>query len=250
MPGYYNIDGEIYPSVTTILGKMLPEPYGIKIWKIRNPNWQEELKYKATMGSIIHYRILSKLSTRILELPNITIDDIPYEVQHIFEIADTIWDDFKFDIGHPRTIETIHVDRKEKVVGSPDLIAPFDDVRTIADIKTSKAIHDTHELQIGGYYNMLKNNGIPEDKLPEQGVLISVHPYEEGNPNFKGHCKVLTKEKLEEKACKFVSLTRKYHRVFSVKKRGNVTRYLVNPPKHRVESIDEDDLEIERVLDE
>jgi hypothetical protein len=243
MPGYYNVDGEIYPSVTTVLHKMRPEPYGIKIWKLRNPNWQDILKYKATMGSIIHYRILNRLSTRILELPNITIDDIPYEVDHIFEIADTIWDDFKFDIGHPRTIETVHVDKKEKVVGTPDLIAPFDGIKCLADIKTSQKIHDTHILQVGGYFNMLRNNNVPEEQLPERAILISVHPYEEGNPHLKGHYEIVERDKLEAASREFVELLRKYHRMFSVRRKGNVTRFLTTPARSPIESVDEEDVE-------
>jgi len=245
MPGYYNVNGEIYPSVTTILQKMLPEPYTLKRWKLKNPNWEDIVKYKQVMGSIVHYRILNKLSTRILELPSgVSIYNIPYEVDHIFDIADTIWDNFGFDIGHPRTIETIRVDPIEKYVGTPDIIAPFDGIRTLADIKTSKDIYDTHKLQVGGYYNMMRNNGVPEEDLPTRAMLISVHPYEEGNPTLEGHTVVLSKKQLEDQAEKFVNLVRKYHRVFSVKRRGNVTRYLTTPGRQLIESIDEKDVDI------
>jgi hypothetical protein len=230
MPGYYNVDGEIYPSVTTVLSKMLPEPYSLKMWKRKNQNWRDILKYKATMGSIVHYRILNRLSNRILELPNFSIDEIPYGVDHILEIADTIWNDFSFEIGQPRVIETIHVDKKEKVVGTPDIIAPFWGVRTIGDIKTSKAIYDTHILQIGGYYNMLVNSG-DETKIPERAIIISVHPYEEGNPTLQGHYKIIEKDGLKLAAAEFVDLLRKYHTMYSIKRRGNVTRLLAKPPK-------------------
>lgn len=222
MPGYYNVDGEIYPSVTTVLQKMLPEPPGIRFWKLRTPNWEKELRYKAIMGTMVHYRILNPLAIRTLELPDMTIEDIPEDIQHILEIADVMWNKFEFNIGHPRTIETIHVNKREKYVGTPDLIAPFDGVYTLVDIKTSKDIHDRHKLQVGAYYNML-------DKKPDRAYLISIHPYEKKNPRLEGHVVEMTKEELEKNATEFLDIVRLYHRVHSVKKKGKVTRLLARP---------------------
>lgn len=227
MPGYYNVDGEVYPSVTTILQKMLPEPDGIKYWKMKTPNWEEILRERATIGSMVHYRILNRLSVRTLELPDISYDLLPENLEELLDITDAMWGSFNFDIGHPRVIETIHVDRKDKYVGTPDIIAPFGKVMTLGDIKTSKDIHDTHILQMGGYYNMLKNNNV--SYLPERAFLISIHPFIKTNPSLTPHIVEISKKELEEKAKEFSELVRDYHRMFSITRKGNVTRVLTYP---------------------
>ena len=227
MPGYYNIGGEVYPSVTTILQKMLPEPNGIKFWKMKTPNWEEVLRERATIGTLVHYRILNGLAVRTLDVPNVDYCNLPTDLPHLLEITDTIWEKLDLDIGLPRVIETIHIDRKEKYVGTPDIVAPIDGIRTLGDIKTSKDIHDTHILQMGGYYNMLKNNNV--EYLPERAYLISVHPFIKGNPKLEGHVVEIKKKELEEKAKEFAELARDYHRIFSVRRKGKVTRLLTYP---------------------
>jgi len=227
MPGYYNVDGEVYPSVTTILHKMLPEPNGIKFWKMKNPNWEEILHERATIGSMVHYRILNRLSLRTLDLPDVHFDSLPSNLDELLDITDVMWNSLNFEIGQPRVIETIHVDRKDKYVGTPDIIAPFGKVVTLGDIKTSKDIHDTHILQMGGYYNMLKNNNV--SYLPERAYLISVHPFIKTNPKLRPHIVELSKKELEEKANEFADLVREYHRLFSVQRKGKVTRVLAYP---------------------
>lgn len=165
----------------------MPEPPAIKGWKRKHKDWEEILHYKATMGSMIHYRILNKLAVRTLELPDLTIDDIPQDVDHLYEIATHMFGELNMDIGIPRVVETLHVNKTHKYCGTPDLIAPVSGIRSLVDLKTSSDIYEGHKLQMGGYYDMI-------DPKPDQALLVSVHPYIETNPTLEPHIVALPVE--------------------------------------------------------
>jgi hypothetical protein len=163
-----------------VLQATLPEPDGIKGWKRKHKNWEDILKYKANMGSIIHYRILNGLSVRTLELPDLTFDDIPKDVDHLYEISTHMFETLNLDIGQPRVIETLHINKTHKYCGTPDMISPISSVGTLVDLKTSSAIYESHMLQMGGYYDMI-------EPKPKRAMLISIHPYIETNPTLDTH---------------------------------------------------------------
>src|SRR5271169_6415511 len=60
-----------YPSVTTILHTVLPEPDGIKYWKLKNKNWEKDLTKSSDHGTLVHYTILNPLSDYTLDCSNL-----------------------------------------------------------------------------------------------------------------------------------------------------------------------------------
>ena len=201
----YSFDGDFFPSVTTIIHAIVPEPERLAQWKERNADWSKQTNRAATIGTLIHYRILNELAAQTLELPDIPFDQIPADAIKRVDLGQLMFDELNLDIGHPRRIERLAVNKQYKFAGKPDLVAPINGVYTLADLKSSREFHDTHRLQMGGYHELL-------GRTAEQSMLISIHPNEKGNVHLRAHTEIIERDKLDGFADQFIELTREFHR--------------------------------------
>jgi hypothetical protein len=192
---------EKLPSVTKILREMLPEPIGLKIWKQKTPQWETVFKEKACVGTLVHYRILNKLCTEELESPNIQINEYPKDIVSIVENALAMWDSLNLEV-EPIEVEQFH--KNEKYCGTLDLLGVYEDEVILFDLKTSKTVYDTHLLQLGGYAGLL-------DNYPDGGMVISIHPFLETNPELNVKTKKIDSSKLYKYTEEFNILVDKWH---------------------------------------
>ncbi|HPE06151.1 MAG TPA: PD-(D/E)XK nuclease family protein [Smithellaceae bacterium] len=211
MTHIYRYQGDFFPSVTTIIHEMLPEPERLTIWKQTNRNWEKQTQKSAIIGTLVHYRILNNLSARTLERPDMKFDEIPSDAVKRIELGEIMFEELGLDIGHPRKVETFCINTEHKFAGKPDLVAPINGVYTLVDLKTSREIHETHRLQMGGYFELL-------DRTPEQAMLISLHPNERGNKFMRAHTHTITRGELEKLADEFIDMTKKFHATKDVRK--------------------------------
>lgn len=202
----YTYKGIDYPSVTTIIQYAREEPERLTRWKEKTPNWEKQTRDSQIIGTLVHYRILNPLSACRLELPEINMDEIPQDAYTKLEIAEHMFDELKLEIGYPRMVEKFVISEKHKYAGKVDLVAPIDKVYTLADLKTSAHVQETHKLQMGGYYGAL-----PEK--PERAYLISVHPDTRKNPALRAHIVEMSRDDLEDKYAEFVNLAEEFHRL-------------------------------------
>lgn len=210
---YYSVDGHVYPSVTTILSAMLPEPAPLTKWKQRNPNHEAILRDRAIFGTLAHFRILNQMADVTIDLPEIPMNewgDLD-EIETRIELAEMMFYELDLDIGSPRIIESLVVNHKYKYAGRMDMLAPVDGIWTLCDLKTSKEAYESHKLQMGGYYD-----AIPEDKKPERAMLICIHPYPQDNPTFHAHTEIIPKDKLLKYRDEFLKYAIEYHKTHSM----------------------------------
>jgi len=183
---------------------MIEEPERLVQWKINNRDWEKQTNKSAIIGTLVHYRILNGLAAQTLELPDISFDDIPSDAIKRIELGQIMFDDLNLEIGYPRKIEKFAISKQHKFAGKPDLEAPINGLYTLADLKTSKEIHETHRLQMGGYHEL-------RDRIFEQAMLISIHPNERGNAFMRAHIETIPRKELDRQADIFVDLTKKFH---------------------------------------
>lgn len=183
----------------------MPVPERLAQWKLSSgANGEAKMKASQIVGTLSHYRILNKLAPNILDPPNFSPDELPKDAARKVDTCEIMWDTLGLKIGHPRKIEKLMYSKEHIFAGTPDLVAPINDVYTLADLKTSKEIYESHFIQLGGYYELL-------ECTPEQGMLISLHPDPYGNPHLRAHTSVLTKPDLEMYREKFLKLCVQFH---------------------------------------
>jgi len=183
----------------------MPVPERLAQWKLTSgANGHAKMKSSQITGTLIHYRILNKLAAQLLEPPNFSPEDLPKGTEKKVDIAELMWDALDLKVGYPRKIEKLLYSKKYIFAGTPDLVAPINDVYTLVDLKSSKEIYASHRLQLGGYFELL-------DCVPEQGLLVSLHPDPYGNPHLRAHTITINKRELEDYREQFLVLAQKFH---------------------------------------
>lgn len=201
----YRREGIYYPSVTTIIGATTPVPERLANWKLTSgAAGVKKMKDSQITGTLAHYRVLNKLAPQLLEPPNFRYEDLPKGTDKKLDMCEIMFDALELKIGYPRRIEKLLYSKEHIYAGTPDLVAPINDVYTLADLKTSKEIYESHKLQMGGYYELL-------GCTPEQALLISINPDPYTNPHMRAHTALITKEELEMYRTKFLNLVKQFH---------------------------------------
>lgn len=203
-----------YPSVTTITRRMLEEPPGIKMWKLRNKNWKEEMNYKAKIGTISHYRILRKFSPSTLKLPELKFSDFPENATMYADIAESMFDDLGLDISNPIYVEHIVRNHEYRYAGTLDMAARINGKFTLVDLKTSAydkryGIREEYKLQLGGYYGAFDHKG----EKPEAAAIIYINPFEEKNPELKAKVVYMPIEDVKIYMVKFKEMATEFHKL-------------------------------------
>ena len=196
---FYNIDGERYPSVTTILG-VIDKP-AIKRWalnemgnrvganltKVKDGNMvldQKIIDWIVQDGKKIHEKISKEamdIGSRVHELiqeyfmtgyfSNGLIQKEPEEVQSCLL---AFWDWLK-DTGFEMVeTEQMVFSRKYKFAGTLDAVGKMGTKSTLIDFKSSKGIWDEYYLQVAAYsmaYQEMTENKIDESYVVRFGKL-------------------------------------------------------------------------------
>jgi len=210
---YYVIDGQSFPSVTSILS-LLPRPE-LEMWRkmVGEEEAEKIAQERSVIGKAAHFRILSKYSLRALELPSVylpwknTIEWLK-EINYRCELAHVMWQEVIDGIDfEPLYVEHSLVSRKHRFAGTFDLLAKIYDKNTLIDLKTSKELWESYKLQLGAYYLLCIENKLKVDL----GMLIGLHPFLEENPDLKAKTVWLNRKELEEYGRRFLKLVEKFY---------------------------------------
>jgi hypothetical protein len=162
------------------------------------------MKASQIVGTLVHYRILNKLSPSLLEPPVFDPSNLPEDAMEKVDLCEIMWDSLSLDIGYPRKIEKLLFDKEHRFCGSPDMFAPVNKINSLVDLKTSKALYESHKIQMGGYNILL-------GRAPERALLVSLHPTIYNNPYLRAHFHEIPKKELEEYSDKFLELLKEFH---------------------------------------
>jgi len=204
--GYYRINGKRYPSVTTILGKMISKD-GLEFWKRKNRNWKELREDAAFNGTLMHQVILQKLSGTSIEMPERLLER-KWTRATLAEMKarEHYWEELGIKAVKPIMVEhTLHIDDPYRVAGTADHwgrleIGGQDAGICVMDLKSSKKPQRTHELQIGAYALGLER----ERKKVETGVI----PYVRSDSS---EVVILEREELTDRGCAFLDVVRRFY---------------------------------------
>jgi hypothetical protein len=206
--GYYRIGGKRYPSVTTILGKMIPKN-GLEFWKRKNKNWKELREEAAFNGTLMHLVLLQKISGTKLEIQENLLEK-KWTRTTIAEIKarEHYWNELGIKPTKPIMVEhTIHIDDPCRVAGTADhwggmTIGGQDAGLCVTDLKSSKKPQRTHELQIGAYVLGLEREG----KKVDTGLI----PYVREDSS---ELVILEREELTDRGYAFMDVARRFYQL-------------------------------------
>lgn len=212
-------DGRILPSVTKVIGDITGDDYRYWYASLRKKGYDPDkvLTDMGNIGTICHYRVLSKLSPSPIEMPDIPIGEYPEGVDSYAEIFEMLWEQTGLDV-RKTTVERFEVDEDRGYCGTRDmdgqvygtvkneitgLPITFTGNRVIGDLKTSKEAKEKHFLQLGAYYPFV-------NPVPHFGLVICLCPYTRAdtpygnkNKNLLPKVYVLTREELMQYRDKF-----------------------------------------------
>jgi hypothetical protein len=167
-------DGTLVPSVTTILKILGSE--AITRWAnylgFRHVKYDDELERTADIGTIIHRCVQQVVD------PSGTTEIVEFKNSFDADYFNSISERFEKYISQYR-YETIFTEKtlastKLGYGGTLDWYAKFGDFHLICDFKSSKQVRLKHLLQLGGYRNLLLENGFHVDG----GAIIIVNKNE------------------------------------------------------------------------
>ena len=146
---FYSIDGEKYPSITTILHSF--PNIGIEIWKSKTPNWKDIQEESFTIGNELHETIESYLKNQSDNKP---IQQLTYDL--FYSLMPEL-----DKINNIQAQETRLYHKDLKIAGQVDCIAEYEGERCIIDFKNSRKpkreqwIND-YKIQVTAYSNMFE----------------------------------------------------------------------------------------------
>ena len=164
---YYSRNDEYYPSVTTIL-QYMPKNRFFETWlKDVGHNADIIMRKAGKEGTQVHETIESYLLGEKIQM----INDAGFSNYSTF-VWKMILKFHEFWTTHkPILLETeIHLfSDKYKFAGTCDLIVEIEGERWLLDIKTSKSLHTSHELQLAAYTQAW--NELYEEKIDRIGII-------------------------------------------------------------------------------
>ncbi len=209
--------GRVLPSVTTIIGDMSGESYSWWYASLRakgiDPDW--ELDRLGKIGTICHYRVLSKLSPTPIEAPEFPVDEYPENSAMYADLFETMWRDLNIEVRRA-VCEKKMVNEKVGFCGTFDckgLVSgtirdkkhgrdiTFKNNKCLIDLKTSQEAREKHFIQLGGYSLFF-------DPVPEYGLVVCLCPYIEKNEYLLPKVYVLTQKELINYQRKFVKMAK------------------------------------------
>lgn len=176
----YELDGGFYPSVTTIL-KIISTNEDLLKWANHMGFKRKDIKKiqeeSTDFGTKVHSHLQSIVDNNFNN-PIPYKDNLEkYEIENIKKKFIEFFKDIKYNTLY--TEKTI-ISKELGYAGTLDWLFTLDnDTLILGDFKTSKKVHTTMLLQLGGYYNLLRTLDIH----PDIGTIIianerecSLHP--------------------------------------------------------------------------
>lgn len=200
--GNYLINGKLYPSNTTIIGRMLPKRE-LTAWKKRTPNWREITRRSALLGSIMHMRVLDSASECAVELPGeLPILDWPEDIVEEMEARERAWDSLGLKMEDPMLTEyTVWYDGPERFATTIDRRCKIDGELSVLELKSSKRAYESHEIQLGGQALALAQKNLPVTR----GYVVYLR-------RTGAEVVELDESQLAERGEDFLRLARAYHK--------------------------------------
>jgi CRISPR/Cas system-associated exonuclease Cas4 (RecB family) len=170
--GFYTIDGVKMPSVTTILNKMADHT-GLDIWKKRQQNLEKYLKEAALTGSLMHLRILQRYSDAQIELPGeMPIMEWPPGLEEELDKRDSAWECLDLKIENAVVEKTLTIpDPIGGSAGTLDMQATIEGFNAVLDLKSSKKIYESQQIQVAAYALGLERT---EGYEVERGYIVAL----------------------------------------------------------------------------
>lgn len=138
---FYSINGETFPSITTILHSFPNE--GINQWKLRTPNWEEIQKESFEVGTELHRLIECYLKNDHIQIDN-TAGNLFENIKPELDKIDNI-----------RCQETRLYHGDLKVAGQVDCIAEYEGELCVIDFKNSRKPKKEWMVKKSGYYEQI-----------------------------------------------------------------------------------------------
>jgi len=161
MARYYDIkrpDGSEakYASVTTIL-QVLPKAEALKKWMDETPDYARHMRNRATIGTLIHWRIQRYLAKKHHLPPEPLRLDCTIITPEMKEAIDIIWSYF-IDADDTISFKPIYLEKQivnheYQYAGTADYIGKVNGKNALLDFKTFKRLYDNHNYgaQLSAY---------------------------------------------------------------------------------------------------
>lgn len=169
MRSYENIDGKIVPSVTTIISILGSE--SLVSWAnhmgFKHKDIKKILEESSTYGTLAHIAVRKIIDPSAPNPPDILNSITGYRINRMLENFKSLLSQHQYE-----TIctEKEMVSLRHNYGGTSDWLCMLDSKKTIVDFKTSKKMHETMKLQLGGYYNLYTEFG--ETDIEEGRILL------------------------------------------------------------------------------
>ncbi len=160
---YKLADGTIVPGVTTIVG-LLNKPALVKwannlgLQGIDSSKYTDEM---AQIGTLAHDMVLCYYRN---EKPDLS-DYTPNQIELAENALLSYWAWEKQHRVEPIIIEEPLVSETMRYGGTPDCYCLLDDIPTLLDFKTGKAIYPEYFYQVSAYARLLEERDKPVDSL-------------------------------------------------------------------------------------
>jgi len=153
----YYVDGKRVPGTTTILGVM-DKGYGLKKWYwqmgMKGIDVEKYVDKTAQIGTLAHYMVECELKGEEPDLEPFSNEEINAAENALIKF----WGWADDNDLQPLLVEKGMSSENHKYGGTIDLYAKLNGKYTLIDLKTSKAIYDTHFIQLAAYKNLLEEN--------------------------------------------------------------------------------------------
>ena len=205
---YYITPEGRFPSVTSILS-LLPKP-ALENWRtILGKEADKIAAERAVVGSVCHYRILSRYSIRLIEPPKVflpwkDLEKWLKELNMRAEICEILWDELELEIEDAICEHTM-ISYKHRFAGTADLIGKVNGIPTILDIKTGNNIHREYFLQLAAYFLLANENEITIDR----GAIVHLPVYSD---ELIGKVVWIKKEELSWFSAEFLNLVKEFYK--------------------------------------
>ena len=146
---FYSINGQKYPSITTILHSFPNE--GIEIWKRKTPNWKDIQNESLQVGTNLHTLIENYLKNS---------EYIERKDDKSYELFNNLTDELD-KINNIQCLETYLYEPNLRIAGCTDCIAEYDGEKCIIDFKNSRRPKQEryiidYKLQVTAYSKMFE----------------------------------------------------------------------------------------------
>lgn len=204
---HYVVNGEPYPSVTTVTGWDPNKKEALQSWEQRvgGRHIAETIRDEAAlMGTLVHHRALNPHAVRHLPKPPVDLSYAYDGIEEDVETALAMWDDVDLPTENTPHIEERIVEHENGFAGTFDMM----DDGIVVDLKTSSAIRGSHRWQIAAYYHAVEK--LPDFPDPTGAAIVRLDPDPETNPSLEPHIERLGPEELAYHFDHFTSLLSEY----------------------------------------